>query len=243
VRNGQVITLVIEVSNPGPAGDRASVALIAGADADSPVMVGKTALSARRRHEDALMPAVASLCRQADLNANDLDRIAVSIGPGGFTSVRIATTTAKLIAEVTAAKCLPVPTALALAFGAASRSKQSGQILVLLAWKRDDVWGQRFSGGDCPTPINEPHLIPLNEIATHSKGALLVADAGLVTRLRELKLAEFAGEVVVAEFDPVDVYRASWSVAPTDPLLLLPLYPREPEAVTKWRALHPAVPR
>ncbi len=38
-------------------------------------------------------------------------------------------------------------------------------------------------------------------------------------------------------FDPIACARLALTHAPVDPLELAPLYPREPEAVTKWRAL------
>jgi hypothetical protein len=38
-------------------------------------------------------------------------------------------------------------------------------------------------------------------------------------------------------FDPVAVHEASLGIEPIERAALVPLYPREPEAVTKWRAM------
>ena len=40
-------------------------------------------------------------------------------------------------------------------------------------------------------------------------------------------------------FDPVRL-EAGLTLSGVDPISLAPIYPREPEAVTKWRAMHQA---
>jgi len=66
---------------------------------------------------------------------------------------------------------------------------------------------------------------------------LLVADRFLPEAMRR-RAEELGIEVRLPAFDPVACIEAAMEgVAPVDPADLLPLYPREPEAVTKWRAL------
>jgi len=38
-------------------------------------------------------------------------------------------------------------------------------------------------------------------------------------------------------FHPLAVLAAAVRCQPVDPIHLMPIYPREPEAVTKWRAM------
>ena len=62
---------------------------------DGSVLVERLTSSTRRG--DALMPAVESICRQAGITPGDLEGIGVSIGPGGFTGLRIGIAAAKML--------------------------------------------------------------------------------------------------------------------------------------------------
>lgn len=70
---------------------------------------------ATRNHAEVLIPLVVAVLREAGLTTNDLDRIAVSIGPGSFTGVRIALSTAKGIAFGSAIPVIGVSTLMAYA--------------------------------------------------------------------------------------------------------------------------------
>lgn len=231
------LVLAIETSNPGGGGNAGSVCVGVLGEGHGVEVLAHHALSPASRHDDALMPAVALVCERAGVGAKDLRRIAVSVGPGGFTSVRIAVTTAKMIGEVTGAACVAVPTALAVAHGVAAGGFV-GTLGVLLAWKREDVWRQRFAvgvGGSRVEPLDVGGIVPLGAATSGCDG--VTADAELARMLGEVG-AE-AGRVIAPGFDARWVLEASRGLAAVDPALLLPIYPREPEAVTKWRLLHP----
>lgn len=53
-------------------------------------------LAARPAHARELMPAVARVIGEAGLGFSDLDAVAVGIGPGGFTGLRIGTANARM---------------------------------------------------------------------------------------------------------------------------------------------------
>lgn len=55
-------------------------------------------INIKRNHSIQLMPAVESLVKEVGWQPKDLDRIAVANGPGSYTGVRIAVTTAKTLA-------------------------------------------------------------------------------------------------------------------------------------------------
>jgi tRNA threonylcarbamoyladenosine biosynthesis protein TsaB len=52
-----------------------------------------------RRHAEALVPAVDFVCRQARVEPEELGAIAVDIGPGLFTGLRVGIATAKAMAQ------------------------------------------------------------------------------------------------------------------------------------------------
>ncbi len=53
---------------------------------------------AGRRHSEILMPAIDDLCRRAGLRPADLDAVAVDVGPGLFTGLRVGLAAARSIA-------------------------------------------------------------------------------------------------------------------------------------------------
>ena len=61
-------------------------------------VIAETSLSVKKNHSNIVMPIVDNLFKISDLNINDIDKIAVAIGPGSFTGVRIALGIAKGLA-------------------------------------------------------------------------------------------------------------------------------------------------
>jgi tRNA threonylcarbamoyladenosine biosynthesis protein TsaB len=62
-------------------------------------VLGSVHLDARRRHAEALVPAVASLSEQTGVALDQLDVVAVGIGPGLFTGLRVGVTTATVMGQ------------------------------------------------------------------------------------------------------------------------------------------------
>jgi len=62
------------------------------------------------RHSENLMPAIDWLFKQSALPKNELDLVSVAIGPGSFTGLRIALSTAKAIARGCDASLVGIPT-------------------------------------------------------------------------------------------------------------------------------------
>lgn len=61
-------------------------------------MIGEINLYVKVNHSNVIMDAVDSLFKLSGLNIKDVDRIAVTIGPGSFTGIRIGTAIAKGLA-------------------------------------------------------------------------------------------------------------------------------------------------
>lgn len=231
--------LAIETSNPSAAADQGGVSgagvalgllhLPPRTDAE---LLGVEPLHENRSHDDDLVPAIDRLARRVGLVPAQITRVAVSVGPGGFTALRIAVAAAKMIALATGARCIAVPSA----HVAARRVQHPGRpFAVALASKHDSAFVTLF---DSPThPRAEGSL--LTEADVRSLGVdLLVADRFLPEPIRRacaaLKIA-----VVPPRFDPAACLEAALDLPDIDPVDLLPVYPRLPEAVVKWRQLHP----
>jgi tRNA threonylcarbamoyladenosine biosynthesis protein TsaB len=79
--------------------------------ADDDGVIAVSALSLGRRHAESIAPAIESVCRQSARALAQVDVIAVDVGPGLFTGLRVGVATAKALAYALA---LPVVTASSL---------------------------------------------------------------------------------------------------------------------------------
>jgi hypothetical protein len=86
-------------------------------------------------------------------------------------------------------------------------------------------------------PRDEGRLISAADLAGLGIG-LLAADGFLPAPIREA-CGALGIAVVPPVFDPGACLAASAGLPEIDPAALLPMYAREPEAVVKWRKLHP----
>src|SRR5438093_318429 len=137
------LCLAIEISNPS-AQAGAGVAL---ARVDTPPRVlGVENLAPERRHDDDLMPAIDRLFRRLGRAPKELALVAVSIGPGGFTSLRISIAAAKMICEATGCACAGVPSAEVVS----RRVGAPGPLAVALSSKNDTAFISRFSAPGKP---------------------------------------------------------------------------------------------
>jgi tRNA threonylcarbamoyladenosine biosynthesis protein TsaB len=191
----------------------------------------------RRHHDDDLVPAIDRVTRRHGLGARGLDAVGLSIGPGGFTGLRIAVSVAKMLAESVGAMLVAVPSALVAAHAAVGGCAEGELILVALAVKGDDFWRTRLRFGDDGwTTVERPGLVRSGEVDLDGVRCV-VADEHLPEAAREA-CDRRSIPIVEPRFDPgvlVPLVRRALDRGETvDPLALAPLYPREPEAVTLW---------
>ncbi len=194
---------------------------------------------ARDRGVDAtLMPVIDRLLHQAGLQPNDLQALAVSIGPGGFTGLRVAISTAKLLGDALDLPIAAVPSALV---AASSPSPSRFPVIVALAAKADRCWCTKVDrAGECEYRIVDAPGLRIAEEIDFTGITALVGDELLPADVRAR-----------AESEGVSIVPPAFSAAAclhlgeamlrrgetTSLLELLPIYSREPEAVTlrRWR--------
>jgi len=110
-----------------------------------------------RGHQERLAPQVAELMAQAGCAFAELDRIAVTVGPGSFTGLRVGLAFAKGLALALGIPCIGVGVLEALARGSGSR----GFAAACLDAKRGQVYLQILIDG---RPVMAPDVLPV-EIA------------------------------------------------------------------------------
>ena len=84
---------------------------------ESGKVVLEQSLDPEKRSAQSLAPGMRSFCDQAGWQLPSIDLIAVSIGPGSFTGIRVGVTTAKAFAYAIGAEVLGVGTLETIAFG------------------------------------------------------------------------------------------------------------------------------
>ena len=82
-------------------------------------LVGEITINIKRTHSENIMTAIDSLLKLTEKNIQDIDKIAVSIGPGSFTGIRIGVAAAKGLAYSMGKPIAAVNELDATAFGAA----------------------------------------------------------------------------------------------------------------------------
>ncbi|MBQ3390992.1 MAG: tRNA (adenosine(37)-N6)-threonylcarbamoyltransferase complex dimerization subunit type 1 TsaB, partial [Clostridia bacterium] len=99
--------LILAVDSTGSA---ASCALL-----EDGVLLGEHYLNIGYTHSETLLPLIETLLSGARRRVDQLDRIAVTVGPGSFTGVRIGVSTVKGIAFPKEIPCVPVSALAAMA--------------------------------------------------------------------------------------------------------------------------------
>ena len=80
------------------------------------VELGGTADPSPPRHAETLAPAIAWMCEQSGVSPQSFSAVAVGIGPGMFTGLRVGVTTAKVLAQSLRIPVIPVPSLDLLAY-------------------------------------------------------------------------------------------------------------------------------
>ena len=219
------VSLIIEISNPTAAKRASFVALgtLEGA------LLDHEPLSPLAGGRDDLHPAIDRLCARAGVRPERVARVAVSVGPGGYTSLRVAVAAGTLIAEVTGAATVSIPTARLVARSVESSGGYPRG--VALASKGDACHLTIQTG---PNDFEDAGLLRAERLAGLGLRTL-VADAHLPDTIAAE--AERLGLAVVpVAFSPEAACSLAAELPATGADQLAVLYAREPDAVTQWRA-------
>jgi tRNA threonylcarbamoyl adenosine modification protein YeaZ len=217
--------LAIESSNPSAGGAGVALAKI---QENGIFPLGVEPLRQPARHSDDLMPAIDRLCTREGVAPRDVDLVVVSAGPGGYTGLRIAIVTAQAIAEVAGAACVGVESDRVVARRV---DAPKGPFGVCLASKGRTTYVRVHEGA---TARSTGRLVTSDDI--HALGVdLLIADRYLPETIRRV-CDDLGIEIRPPRFDPLALLEIGAGETRVGPDKLLPIYPREPDAVTQWRS-------
>jgi tRNA threonylcarbamoyladenosine biosynthesis protein TsaB len=197
-----------------------------------------------RRHAETLTPAIQFVCEQADVDLAEFGVIAVDIGPGLFTGLRVGLAAAKALAQGLRVPMIGISSLDLLAFPL--RHTDRPIVAVVDARKGEVFWAcyRPVPGG--LQRVSEPAVGRVDDVAAdvmaREPDALFVGDGAL--RYQN----DLASALVRCDF--AEQYLAHPSAAPLvqlahakalreewlNPWELQPLYLRAPDAQINWSA-------
>lgn len=160
-------------------------------------------LDMRHGHAEALLPMIDRVAVAAGIAAERIDKVAVTLGPGGFTGIRAGLAAARAIALAARAELLGI-TSFAAVAALIGPGAPGAPLLVALDSRRDDLFIQLFDAEG--TPLDMPAAVMPGDIADRL-GVLLspgsrLRIAGDAAAAAEAALAGRAGVELIANSAP-----------------------------------------
>jgi tRNA threonylcarbamoyladenosine biosynthesis protein TsaB len=204
-------------------------------------------LDGRRRHVETLAPALEHLFTQLGLSPSDLDAVAVDLGPGLFTGLRVGVSAAKALAQalglgVVGLSSLDILTRAAVQLG------HRGHVLAAVDARRGEVFAsvrQLHGGPDGAEDVIAPGLFgpdALAEAVRRLGGVSIVGVGdgaqryagilGAVPGLSCLTGALAAPPPMTLLVMAAEQLEAG--TAPVEPRLVVPVYMREADATSNF---------
>jgi tRNA threonylcarbamoyl adenosine modification protein YeaZ len=150
-------------------------------DTEQGVVIASESVAMERGHAEALMPLIARVMAQAKLPFAALDRIAVTVGPGSFTGLRVGVAAARGIALAASKPAVGLSTL--SAFAAPHIAADASEPLVATIDARHrHVYMQVFGPGG--RTLVQPRIAPVEDAvsaALSQRARLVGSGAQLVT--------------------------------------------------------------
>jgi tRNA threonylcarbamoyl adenosine modification protein YeaZ len=129
-----------------------------------------------RGHAEALMPLVARVMSQSSFDFGDIDRIAVTVGPGSFTGLRVGVSAARGFALAAGKPAVGLTTLAAYAAPHVAANDQ-GPLISVIDARNDQVYMQLFGPGG--RTIIQPRIATVRDaVRAASAGPARVVGTG-----------------------------------------------------------------
>jgi tRNA threonylcarbamoyladenosine biosynthesis protein TsaB len=217
-----------------------------------------------RAHAELLAPAVEEVCALSGTTLAEVDALAVDVGPGLFTGLRVGVATAKALGQALDLGVLGVSSLDVLAAGAyeAAPADRSARVVAVIDARRGEVFAAAYDAGadgggpDGPDPADvrtdRPAALAPEELAAWcdelaAGGPVLVVGDGAVRYVEQLAprpgLDLGLAETVAAPSPAVRVRLAARRLAAGAPLQaatdIVPDYRRPADAKINWEERAP----
>jgi tRNA threonylcarbamoyladenosine biosynthesis protein TsaB len=201
-------------------------------DTDTKTLIAHETLAMKRGHAEALMPMIDRVMKASGIAYLDLDRVAVTTGPGSFTGLRVGISAARGIG-LAANKPVVGLTTLSAYVAPLVAEKQDQPILAAIDARHDHVYFQVVASNG--SPLMRPAIVPIEDTFPAARfGALrMVGNAAQLLADRWPRHAQAPSQI-----DPKagpDITWVAWIGAATDPNTApaKPFYLRAPDAKPK----------
>ncbi|MHB9781687.1 tRNA (adenosine(37)-N6)-threonylcarbamoyltransferase complex dimerization subunit type 1 TsaB [Streptococcus sp. 10F2] len=198
-----------------------SVALL-----DGDKMVGQVTLAMKKNHSITLMPTIDFLCQSCDVKPADLNRIVVAYGPGSYTGVRIAVTTAKVLAQTLGIELVAVSSLRALV-----PADLLKPVVSLVDARRNHVYAGFYQGD---TVLHEEGYYAIESVLELVKDWSEVTFVGEVAAFEELIHQTLPHARIRATLPDAGVLAQVSDAQPILPHALVPNYLKRVEAEEQW---------
>ena len=207
------------------------------AAAEDGKVLAELELDPQQRSAQSLAPAIRRLLKQVGWQPRNVQLLAVTIGPGSFTGLRVGVATAKVFAYAAGAEVLGINT---LETIAAATPRAMAAVSVAVDAQRGDVIAQSFrreaTGG--MIAVDERSLLPQEEWLANVRPGFAISGPGLKKLANSLP----AGVTMIdrAFWHPMAAnvarlaYRDYQAGRRDDLWNLLPIYSRPSAAEEKW---------
>jgi tRNA threonylcarbamoyladenosine biosynthesis protein TsaB len=194
-----------------------------------------------RQHAETLTPAIAFTCQQARIELSEVSVVAVDLGPGLFTGLRVGVASAKAMAHALRVPMIGVSSLDLLAFAVRFTPRLIGAVVDARRGEVYHAFYRQVPGGI--QRVSEPAVGPPDDVASEvlagGEDCLLVGDGAL--RYREVFDGLHQVEVADAELAypsasslvmlaHARALREQW----VKPWEIEPLYLRKPDAEIGW---------
>ncbi|MGV0879610.1 tRNA (adenosine(37)-N6)-threonylcarbamoyltransferase complex dimerization subunit type 1 TsaB [Martelella sp. FLE1502] len=153
-------------------------------DCASGSIIGRCVETIGKGHAERMMAVIDAALAEAGIKPGDIDRIAVNIGPGSFTGVRIGVAAARALALAVKAECVGVSSLASIAYQ--HRMPRPGSaVMATLDARRGEAFVQVFDADG--TPLTEPAAHVYDDLADLARqhGALPVGTGAIVAGLTQ----------------------------------------------------------
>ena len=183
------------------------------------------------RHAEVLAPAIAKVIADAGATPQDLTAVAVGVGPGPYTGLRVGLVTAKVLG---AARGIPVYGVCSLDVVAAAVEGEGPFLVTTDARRHELYWARYDASGRCAGPdVSAPGRIPGGGLPSAGEGPLLYPEFFPTSTGPTYPAAATLCRLVAAALARGDAMAADSESALAARSILLapePLYLRRPDA-------------
>jgi tRNA threonylcarbamoyladenosine biosynthesis protein TsaB len=184
-----------------------------------------------------ILPLIDALCKVQRWTPSHLRELYISIGPGSFTGLRIAVTLVKTLAFATGARVIPVQTVDILAENAPADARE---LIIVLDAKRGQIFTSRLVRENGRwTQIEPPHLDRLTDMLARAGRPVHLLGEGIpyhrdaIPNAANVIITEPSAWIGRAEVVARLGHQLALGGRQVDPMKLVPLYIRRPEAEEK----------